>query len=78
MLKIAIVDSGVNCFHKAFHGTRINLVSSDSSAVVQKEYYGHGTAVYNIIKKVEDIAEIINFKVDNIENGVQVKLSFGK
>lgn len=70
MLKIAIVDSGVNCFHKAFHGTRINLVSSDSSAVVQKEYYGHGTAVYNIIKKVEDIAEIINFKVDNIENGI--------
>lgn len=70
MLKIAIIDSGVNCYHSSFGSKKPTLVCGRELYSKQKDFYGHGTAIYNIIRKVEDIAEIVNFKIEHIEDGV--------
>jgi uncharacterized NAD-dependent epimerase/dehydratase family protein len=67
--KIAIIDSGVNVKHPAFSKSKPVLICDEERYEV-KNFYGHGTAIYNIIKKVEDIAEITNFKLNNVESGV--------
>ena len=67
-IQIAIIDSGVNCFHPAFSNSKPVLVH-DEEQINSKNFYGHGTAIYNIIRKVENIAEITNFKLSNVEFG---------
>lgn len=68
-IKIAIIDSGLNCEHPAFSDSKPILIGGEADERAS-EIYGHGTAVYNIIRKVENIAEITNFKLDDVENGV--------
>lgn len=67
-IKIAIVDSGVFVDHPAFENDRLIVVSSLSKE--NTPIYGHGTAIYNILRKANNIAEITNFKIDLIEEGV--------
>ena len=68
-IKIAIIDSGVRLDHPAFTGNPPVLV--DASGADTNEWTGHGTAVYNIIRKVADIADIINFRLVYNEQGVE-------
>lgn len=68
-IQIAIIDSGVNCLHPAFVDKKPVMIY-DGEETDSEGFYGHGTAIYNIIRQVEDIAEITNFKVNNIETGI--------
>ena len=68
-IQIAIIDSGVNYNHPAFGESRPVLICDEKQAD-PNTFYGHGTAIYNIIRKIENIAEITNFKLHNVENGI--------
>ena len=63
-VRIAIVDSGVRIDHPA---VRDHTPQNDRySGLAEGEgYCGHGTAIYNIIKKTEKFADIINFQITN-------------
>lgn len=67
-LQIAIIDSGINYDHPAFSGKH-PVVICEEDLNEGKASNGHGIAIYNIIRKVEKIAEITNFKLNNVENG---------
>lgn len=72
MIRIAIVDSGVNIHHTAFAGHCLSGFSLcvDTSGEVRREEafndkVGHGTAIYYLISKLtSDISE--NIYIDNI------------
>ena len=64
-IKIAIIDSGVYCQHPAFLNNKPFLICDDET-IDTKNFYGHGTAIYNIISRVSDIADIVNFKLWNV------------
>jgi uncharacterized NAD-dependent epimerase/dehydratase family protein len=68
-IRIAIIDSGVRLDHPGFAGNVPVLV--DASSADTNEWTGHGTAVYNIIRKVADKADIINFRLVYNEQGVE-------
>jgi hypothetical protein len=68
-VKIAIIDNGVRLDHPAFAGTLPVLV--DVSGAASNEWTGHGTAIYNIIRKAGDIADIINFRLVSSGEGVE-------
>lgn len=68
-IQIAIIDSGLNYNHPAFINKNPILICEEEQYDPTK-FYGHGTAIYNIISKVDDIADITNFKLDNIEDGI--------
>jgi uncharacterized NAD-dependent epimerase/dehydratase family protein len=68
-IRIAIIDSGVRLDHPAFVGKTPVIIDTAPSA--DSGFHGHGTAVYNIIRKVEDIADIINFKLPWQEDGIE-------
>ena len=61
-IRIAIVDSGVRTDHPAFKTVEPKVIYY-SGLQKGEGSCGHGTAVYNIIRKVEDIADIINFQI---------------
>ena len=64
MIYIAIVDGGVNKLHPNFKNDEINIVNAKH----ESNHLGHGTAIYNIIRKVRSYANIINFQVSD-KNG---------
>ncbi|MDR0636723.1 MAG: hypothetical protein LBF87_06560 [Treponema sp.] len=66
-IKIAIIDSGIRLDHPAFAGKTPVVI--DTVPSVDGDLYGHGTAVYNIIRKVE--ADITNFKLPWREDGIE-------
>ena len=70
-IKVAIIDSGVNKKHNRFANDKIYGFGYQNKNVIEEYYdtYGHGTAVYNIIRNTNQI-DIINIKVFGIENGV--------
>lgn len=68
-LKIAIIDSGVKLNHPALRGTSPQIVRF-SNLEEGKGSCGHGTAIYNIIKKTESFADIINFQITNEDEEV--------
>lgn len=70
-IKVAIIDSGVEKEHPRFINDLIIGFGYENGRVIDDFYdtNGHGTAVYNIIRNLEDI-EIINIKIPEIENGV--------
>jgi len=68
-IQIAIIDSGLNCEHPEFSDREPILICSEDQ-MAPKDFYGHGTAIYNIIRKVGNIAEITNFKLNDVENGI--------
>jgi hypothetical protein len=62
-IKIAIVDSGVRLDHPAWRENPPCVVRK--SGLKEGGRCGHGTAIYNIIKKTEKYADIINFQITN-------------
>lgn len=62
-IKIAIVDSGVRPDHPAWRENPPCVVRK--SGLKEGGRCGHGTAIYNIIKKTEKYADIINFQITN-------------
>ena len=61
-VKIAIIDSGVNCLHPLFTEKKPAIAYNEAD-LPENECFGHGTAIYNIIRKADNIADIINFKL---------------
>lgn len=68
-IQIAVLDSGLKCNHPAFANNNPILIT-DRDVAETDSFFGHGTAVYNIIRKVESIAHITNFKLNYIEDGI--------
>ena len=71
-IKIIIIDSGVNVSHPNFENDRISGFLWEKGEIYNNidDNFGHGTAVYGIIRSVKHFAEIINIKLKNIEKGV--------
>lgn len=71
-INIIIVDSGVDTFHKRFQGISVIGFTYQNGSLTEGfcDEYGHGTAVFDIIKSVSDFANIINIKIPNIEKSV--------
>ena len=66
-MRIVIVDSGVS---ERFECERIDFSRSGNS-ISAPARSGHGTAVYGIIrKKCSSFAEIVNIRLEDIEDGV--------
>lgn len=70
-VRVAIIDSGVNQAHKRFAGDNFIGFGYQDGKIVEnyEDTYGHGTAIYNIIRNQKEI-EIINIKVYGIEEGL--------
>ena len=70
---IVIIDSGVNDKHPKFTNDTITGIALANNHIHSsfKDDFGHGTAIYNIIRECNDFAEIINLKINGIENGVE-------
>ena len=71
-INIIIVDSGVDTSHKRFQGISVIGFTYQNGSLTEgfRDEYGHGTAVFDIIKSVSDFANIINIKIPNIEKSV--------
>ena len=72
--QVIIVDSGVsinNTYLKedSIQGLCINKDMSISYDI--NDEYGHGTAIYGIIRDVRDAANILNIKIPEIQNGIE-------
>lgn len=69
---IVIVDSGVQKDHKHLAGDTIQEIvfSPAAGAAENAALYGHGTAIYGIIRSCRDMADIINIRIPGIENGI--------
>ena len=72
-VKITIVDSGVRKSHPAFREDEIKGFTWLGDGRTREEFddtFGHGTAIYGIIRKTLDYADITNIRVPQIEDGV--------
>lgn len=69
---IVIIDSGVKKDHVKLARDHVNEINPFET-YNNVENYGHGTAIYGIIRRCIDIADIINIKIPNIENGITDK-----
>ena len=74
---IVIIDSGVYKNHFLFKNDIIEeyIYSYENNSFEnvdrqENEIFGHGTAIYNIIRECKDFARIINIRINNIENGI--------
>lgn len=74
---IVIIDSGVYKNHSLFKNDIIEeyIYSYENNSfenvdMQEIEIFGHGTAIYNIIRECKDFARIINIRINNIENGI--------
>lgn len=75
---IVIIDSGVCKKHPIFKDDVVEeyIYSREKNELAysnvqnDNKLYGHGTAIYSIIRTCRDFARIINIKVDYIENGI--------
>lgn len=70
-IKVLIIDSGIYG-HKVFENDSINVLFDSSNPLIASHdpTYGHGTAVYGIIRKNLDIAQIYSLHLRNVENGL--------
>jgi len=77
-INIFIIDSGVNINHSAFKNDDLKGFSYSTTGISNnfEDEYGHGTAVYGIIRKVKDIANITNIKINSIEKGIEENILF--
>ncbi|MEF9958764.1 MAG: DUF1611 domain-containing protein [Niameybacter sp.] len=64
-VRVVIIDSGVNTAHKLCINDNIKGFSFQKGIIKQEfeDLYGHGTAIYNIIKQSIRNVEIINVKI---------------
>lgn len=71
-IKIVIIDSGINTNHSQIIGTDVVGFTYSGKEVLDdfEDTYGHGTAIFGIIRTVTDSADIINIKIPNIETSV--------
>lgn len=79
-IEIIIIDSGVKSNHPSFIGDSIKGFQFSLDSNITNDFedsFGHGTAVYGIIRKIKDYANITNIKIPNIENGVDEELLIG-
>lgn len=69
-IRIVIVDSGVDIGHPKFKNSNIKGYTYRGAKLYDgcPDEYGHGTAIYQIIRSVSDIADIINIKLPDIEH----------
>lgn len=68
-VRIAIIDSGVRLDHPAIKGYSPQIIYH-SGLKKGEGRCGHGTAIYNIIKKTVPFADIINFQITNKDEGI--------
>lgn len=71
---IVIIDSGVYKNHSLFKNDIIEeYIYSDENNSFENidgqdnDIFGHGTAIYNIIRECKNFARIINIRINNIE-----------
>lgn len=71
-IRVAIIDSGVDKKHPRFEGDSFHGFGYQDGNIVENydDTYGHGTAIYNILRNQKEI-EIINIKVYGIEAGLE-------
>lgn len=72
--KIVIVDSGVHTSHPDLINDELYEIVIDEESGAKNNHdivYGHGTAIYGIIRKVNQHFEIISIKLCGIENGIK-------
>lgn len=74
---IVIIDSGVFRNHSLFKNDIIEeytyLEENDcfiNTEEKESDKFGHGTAIYNIVRACRNFARIINIRIRNLENGI--------
>lgn len=73
-IKIAIVDSGVFLEHPLIQNCANGFTIRGKGTIDDfGDQNGHGTAIYEIINNSQIPVEIINIKIQGIENGVEEK-----
>lgn len=76
-IKIAIVDSGVRCDHPLFREDDIQGFTYLGQGKTEDNFqdcFGHGTAIYGIIRQVKEWADIINIRIPGIEEGIDEEI----
>lgn len=70
-VKVIIVDTGVKREHPLFAKEDIHGIGFSQDNILEEfeDTYGHGTAIYNIIRGAQNV-EITNIKITDIEKGV--------
>lgn len=71
-INIIIIDSGVKITHKNFDNELVHGYEFSPEGISEKfeDEYGHGTAIYNIVKECNNYANITNVKLKGISEGV--------
>lgn len=72
-VRIAIVDNGVRVDHPAFKTNKPDVIWCVGKKD-ENQSCGHGTAVYNIIRKTNEFADIINFKITDSNGDIDEKI----
>lgn len=72
-VRIVIIDTGTKTDHKAFKGIPLNGFSIINSQIGNdiNDTFGHGTAIFNIIKSTMDFATITNIKLFNSAESIE-------
>ncbi len=68
-IQIAIIDNGVYADHVAFRKNKPIMVEFDQK--ISGDNNGHGTAIYNIVKRVSSFADIINFNTLSLQGTIR-------
>ena len=72
-IKITLADSGVRSDHPAFHNDAIRGFTYLENGEICEDFedtFGHGTAIYGIVRRVKAFADITNIRIPNIEEGI--------
>lgn len=70
-IRVVIIDSGVCTNHDEFKEDCLIGFTWHANSIIEgfEDVYGHGTAIYSIIRKIREYAEIINIKLNHIQGG---------
>ncbi len=70
--RVTIIDSGVNLSHPLIMNDEINGFGYSNGEIIDDvvDTFGHGTAIYNIIRNQCSSSDILNIKLYDIENGI--------
>lgn len=72
-IKITLVDSEVRSDHPAFQKDVIKGFTYLENGEICENFedtFGHGTAIYGIVRRVKEFADITNIRIPNIEEGI--------
>lgn len=76
-IKITIVDSGVRRDHPLFQEDDIQGFTYLGQGRTEDNFqdsFGHGTAIYGIIRQAKKWADIINIRIPDIEEGIEEEI----